>query len=490
MPVSRDHLFCRDGGFEVGHGYYALGKWHIEYVRPATLEDIHPFKLLTHPMTATPAGNSGSHNSHARLSPSDSKRWAHCTASISATEHIPKDNSVYASEGTEAHDWAEKVLVGTVKLKDVPSDFRPHIKSYVDHCLGLVPEGVTPYIEAKVPLFYDPKSTGTCDFAVVTEDRVWIRDYKHGAGVLVNAVNNEQLAIYALSFIVDLENDGLFDFDPSTIVDIGIVQPRHREGDEVRIWEVTLSDLRDFCRDIEYAAIQIQTGRGLKFDPSEETCRWCPKAWKVKCPARVKALAEAFEIQDIDGMDFLAALPDLSKVDAKKEVQERIEIRTEAAVVEVIEPITSLPEYRELSDAQLAKIFKATKAIKGFLDDVSEVIEERVTRGDNFGGRFKMVMGREGNRAWIDEEAADKFLKNQKLKEDERYDFKLKSPTKAEELLKDKLNSTTRTKNLFDALITRAAAKPVVALADDKRPAIDAPTNALTNLDENLEGLD
>ena len=75
----------------------------------------------------------------------------------------------------------------------------------------------------------------------IRDGRVIVRDLKYGQGVLVEAENNAQLAIYALSFI--RANEDIYDFPPDTIVDIGIVQPRHHADDPVRTWEVSLHDL-------------------------------------------------------------------------------------------------------------------------------------------------------------------------------------------------------------------------------------------------------
>jgi hypothetical protein len=156
-------------------------------------------------------GSSGSHNGHARLAPSASERWMHCTASVEACAGIKDSGSEYATEGTQAHDYAEAVLSGKLPIEKVPEDFRPHVKFYTDHCQKLIQPGMVAYVESKVPLFYSPEDTGTVDFAVASEDVVRIRDLKYGAGVLVDAQDNPQLAIYAISLIRDLRERGCAD---------------------------------------------------------------------------------------------------------------------------------------------------------------------------------------------------------------------------------------------------------------------------------------
>lgn len=422
-------------------------------------------ELKTNSLPMTPA--SGSHNTHSRLSPSSAKQWLNCTASIgyvkSLESRLPADNSTdYSREGTLAHDYAADVLLGKTTVLELPEDFRPHIETYVSHCHEVTPEGALVLVEQRVPLFYMPEENGTTDFMAITEDRVVVRDLKYGAGVLVYAEDNEQLAIYALSAIRSLQDDGLFLFHPATQVSIAPVQPRHREAQGVEPWELTLADLEAFCEPIQKTADLIRSNEGLQFVPGEDTCRWCRA--KAVCTSRARALSEAFEAPHIEGIDLLSLLPDLTKDEKKLSVEERISTALGAADPDVLDA---------LDDETLVKMYAATKGIASFLDDVAEYLKTKADQGQPVEGT-KLVMGREGNRAWSDEETADAWLKNQGLKQEDRYDQKLKSPTKIEEALKEKLATVTRTRKRFDELVSRSAAKPVLALASDKRPAVES----------------
>ena len=415
---------------------------------------------------------SGSHHAHARLAPSASERWTSCTASVAACGDIKSEGSTYSNEGTVAHDFSEAVLTGKIKIEDVPDDFRPHVKFYTDFCQSLVTPSAQVMVETQVPLFYDTDSTGTMDHAVVTEEQIDVTDLKYGAGVLVEAQDNPQLAIYALSLVRDLQESGMYAFGPATQINIRIVQPRHHADVPIRLWAISLADLEKFCESIEYAALQIREGMrrinewklhnegdpdlnevapALKFSPSTDSCRWCPI--KGRCEARAKWLTECMDTPEQTGLDLLSLLPDITKEDKKAE------------------PIHRVQKAGILPDETLVAIFAKAKGIRQFLDDVEAHLEEQALRGAPLPGT-KIVMGREGNRAWADEEAADAFLKNQRLKEEQRYNFKLKSPTQIEELLAEKLAASTRTANLFASHITRSAAKPALALESDKRPAI------------------
>lgn len=452
--------------------------------------------------------SSGSHNAHARLAPSDSKRWTQCTAAIAFCEanshRVPKDTgSVYAEEGTVAHDLAAEVLLGKLAFEDLPdgdtirhpefpdTDFRTPVTTYVEHCRSLLPEGATPMVEVVTPLFYDGNSTGTCDFAAVVPHgdgyKVVIEDLKFGQGVAVSPHENTQLAIYGLSLVRFLGD--LYEFSPDTPVHIGICQPRHREAENQPAWEVTLAELEEFCRDIDYKAIQVRTAAdrvraklpcgeqdiscgevleaapGAKFAPGD-ACRWCGA--KAFCDARLAALDDGAP-GDATMHDYLSLLPDLDKEEKKAPVEDRIE--TVAARVGA----------GPLTNDQLVALYRAKKDIASFLNDVEEYLEALAFEGRPVEGT-KLVEGRSGNREWGDESAADTFLTGQKLSADDRYKKKLISPTEAEKLLKDKLKKVKRTATRFESLVTRSAPRKVLALADDKRPAVAAAVDMLGDL--------
>lgn len=423
---------------------------------------------------------SGSHNTHARFSPSSAHMWTKCTAAVAYTfansHRVPPDRSKYADEGTEAHDHAANVLLGNTSIEDVPEDFRPHIAAYVDHCMSLVPDGVKPMVETKVPLFYQPSENGTCDFAVVTDRLIVIRDLKYGAGVLVHGEENEQLGIYALSLIAALD-DPDFPISDDAEVNIAPFQPRHHEAQDSRPWITTVRDLRAWgTTAVEYPFIQASTGLErvqaklpcgerdiqpdeileaapmLRFAPGEGdegACRWC-KA-RSFCPERFSASAEPVELVVHDPTAALDMLPNLD------------------------EPAS----LSRLTDEDLVRIYSARKHVAAFMSGIEEYLEGRALAGNPAPGT-KLVPGREGNRAWTNESAADKFLAGQGVKSDSRYTRKLISPSQSEKLLK---NLGPRALKRFSELVTRSAPKPVLALAEDPRPAVGCAVDVLPNLE-------
>jgi hypothetical protein len=172
-----------------------------------------------------------------------------------------------------------------------------------------------------------------------------------------------------------------------------------------------------------------------------------------------------------DATDFLLAMPDLTKTEDKLPTGERIALRGLAT-----------------DDATLVKLIAKRKAWVAYLGDVEDYLEARLLNGENIEG-VKLVDGREGNRDWCDADAADAFLKNQGLRQEDRYSFRLKSPAQIETLLKDKLKNVTRTKNRFNELITRSPAKKKLAISEDSREAVSPLIAAMPTMesDEDFE---
>jgi hypothetical protein len=467
------------------------GRWATKSLRPALPHESE--KTMT---TDTPH-LSGSHNTHARLAPSNSKSWSSCTAGpaflVANSHRVPKNNdTVFSSEGTVCHDWATKYLLNEIQLGEVPEFFRPYVESYASHCLSLVPEGESYLVEQQTKLFYQPDKTGTLDFGFVSDDLVVIADLKFGQGVLVQAEGNTQLLTYALSLVSEWED--VLNFHPATEVRMSIFQPRHREAGNAKPWVVTLADLTELGKDLEYRSIQARTAiervqaklpcgeRDISpaelleaapmvvFKPSDGddgACRFCPA--KGFCPKRLEAATADLDLPQLSVEDMLAEMPDLDKKESKEPVADRLAL------------VTSKLGMEPLPDSYLVTLVRQRKAIESFLADASEYLEARLLDGEQIEG-LKVVMGREGNRAWGNEDDADKWLKGQGLKEADRYDYKLKSPTKIEEALKEKLSKTTRTRNRFDELVSRSPARKVMALADDKRPAVSCDLDAMPDM--------
>lgn len=399
---------------------------------------------------------------HAKLAPSSSKRWLACTASphyvaalVAGKVIVESPDSVYSIEGTEAHDWASKVLEG-LPLKKVPEDFRPHIGEYVHVCRecekGMYEPTSHVIIEGKLPLFYSPGETGTVDYGCVRVDKkgrlegIHIRDLKYGKGVPVDADENTQLAIYAMSLIVDLESwwGKVLDHTPITI---GIHQPRYTGEDTLKVWETTAGDLREFCKPITKTARRIDKAKSveeLEFAPSAEVCQFCPA--KAVCKARAEATFDQFP-EDVMNLDLMSNL--------------------------------DLPDVESVIPEQLVAVYRHKKDIISWLEGAEEHLLAMATSGHAAPGT-KLVAGRQGNREWRDEDSAAMLLRKY-LPDEEVYTTKVIGPAPAEKALKEHLAKPALEAHMAK-LTTRSDAKEVLALEDDKRPAIEPAVKHFTML--------
>jgi hypothetical protein len=336
---------------------------------------------------------------HAILSPSGAHRWMICTPSARLEQQFPDQGSDYAAEGTLAHAVAElkvkkqfspmgaryfsnhlKKLEQTPlydhgELRD-PKDYWPEILRCTDEYLDYINKTAlsykeTPYVAVEQQLdvsTFAPECFGTGDCIIIGGHTLHIIDYKHGAGVMVEADHNPQMMIYALGAI---ERYGLF-YDIHDVM-MTIVQPR-AQGETIKEWSIGRDDLINWgALTLRPAAEAAFKGEG-EFVPGDH-CRFCRA--RQKCRART---------------DHYTAIEDFGGLNAPSKAQSG-----------------EFPRPPLLSDAEVGDVLTRARGLEAWKADLEDYALSALLDGREVPG-WKAVEGRK-SRVWDDQDAAFAAIK-------------------------------------------------------------------------------
>jgi len=375
---------------------------------------------------------------HAKLPPSSAYRWMRCPASVALCATVPEPDSVYAREGSFAHEIAAAILtsdhnhvaslIGTTD-GEFTCDRRmaEHLQAYVDvvRSRQMCYDGEL-QVEQRVVLTKD--IWGTADALVWQHRRLDVFDLKFGAGKAVSAVDNVQMKIYALAATATF-SDMVKEYGVETI-GLHIVQPRRPmlsdDDDPHTSWDITLADLQAWAKDdlIPAAAAAVSTAQPAAYTAGTH-CGFC--AAKGICP---QLRADATEL----AMDLF--------VDQEE----------------------TLPAPSTLPPETIAEALRRAAIIETWIDAVRQFALAQASRGEAIPG-YKLVE-KTGNRKWRDEAVALDTTAKAGLADP--YTKKLFSPAQAEKALGKG----------GKALVADLCERPVTGVQlvpeGDKRPAITA----------------
>lgn len=372
---------------------------------------------------------------HALLSASSAARWLNCPPSVRLTENMPDTESIYAKEGTLAHEMCEIKLSGfmtpvpkrtiTAKINKLKKNelYQPEMDAYTDVYVDYVKKLALSFdsrpgmfIEKQVDYSnYAPDGFGTSDCIIVCGEDLHIIDFKYGKGVSVSAEDNSQMKLYALGAI------NLYRmFYPMKRIHFSIIQPRL---DNISEWEISLEDLLSWGESIKPVAQLAYDGKG-EFK-SGAHCKFC----KIASTCRKRA-EENLQLA-------------------------QYEFAKPASIAQDGEPT--------LSDNEVGQVLGQARDLKKWIEDLEEYALETLLKGGKIWG-WKAVEGR-GSRSWSsDTEEIEHRLCSLGYPTELAYERKILSVAQLEKVIgKDGFEN-------FSDLFQRFKGKPTLAPESDKRP--------------------
>lgn len=367
---------------------------------------------------------------HALLSASSASRWINCPPSARLTENIKEERSIFAEEGSLAHELAElkvrKHFIEPMSTKKFNSEVKKlkenllwqeemqgHTDTYLEYIQGIAHSfSFKPYIAVEKQVNFSewvPGGFGTADCIVIGGTDMYIVDLKYGKGVPVSAVENPQMMLYALgalnaySLLYDIQQ-----------VHMTIVQPRL---DSISEYSLSTDSLLDWAKQIKLIADKAFKGEGEY--KAGEHCRFC----KAKATCRARA-------------DMNLELAGFTSKD-----------------------VTSL------THEEIGECLTKGRDIAKWVKDLEEYALKECLAGKEIPG-WKAVEGRT-TRSFADQDKAFAIIAASGIDEAILYERKPLTLAQVEKVLGKK-----EFKELVGDQVVKSPGKPALALESDKRKAI------------------
>ena len=362
-------------------------------------------------------------NKHAVLSASASHRWLNCNPSARLELEFSDRETSAAAEGTAAHELCEYKLKRRLKLRcerPISAWDNEEMELYTDDYVDFVMEQVLReqrrdkdtqvLIEQKLDFScYVPDGFGTGDCVIVSRGRLHIIDFKYGQGVLVEAVDNPQMKLYALGAMAQFAEQYQI-----KKVKMTIFQPRR---ENISTWETTACKLKRWAdKELKPKAEKAYKGEGKD----------CPGEWCLFCKASVKCRARAEEKLRLAQSEF--KLPPL------------------------------------LTDAEIEEVLAKLPDLKKWAEEIQDYALQAALGGKEWQG-FKLVEGR-SVRKYADEDSVITAAENAGYS-----DIFKKSLITITEM--ERLMGKAEFDRILGGLVVKPQGKPTLVLDTDKRLAIN-----------------
>jgi hypothetical protein len=332
--------------------------------------------------------NGGTVNHSNIVGGSTAKRVINCPASVKLVQQMPpRPSSEHADRGTLLHN----VIAELLEFDKPPAQCLG--TKYNDQVLTqeLLDEKIIPALAALDVIDPDkrmeymvetrvafgdflPGVFGSTDLLGRQDTRAIVLDWKFGDGVLVDAVENDQLMFYAAAAM--RTESAKWVFEGADEIELIIVQPP-----EIRRWTTTKARILSFEQDLAKAVKRAQQDDApIK---TGDHCRWC--AAKPICPQMNGAVDRAVH-QQIVNLD------------------------------------------KEQLGAYLAK----ADVLEDWVKDLRALAFQVLESGGQVPG-YKLVAKR-GTRQWTSEGAVEAWADHNQITD--AYETKLKSPAQMEKVLK------------------------------------------------------
>lgn len=369
---------------------------------------------------------------HALLSASGASRWMNCTPSARLEENFEEKRSVYADEGTLAHEFGDieirhklgliskkvyNVEIAKLRKHELYStEMEPEVAKYVEIVMEAYnvakqknPDAVM-LVEQRLDFSHlVEQGFGTGDNVIIADGVLDVIDLKYGKGVKVDADENSQLKLYGSGALREYEL--LYDIHT---VRLTIVQPRL---DHVSIWEISVDDLIAWGEnEVKPKALKAYAGEGEQ--TPGEWCKFCKAKAVCRGLANENMKLAAFEFQD----------PHI------------------------------------LSDKEVIEIYGQLSIFQDWASSVSSYILDEANKGKQWPG-YKLVEGR-SNRKWLDENKVIEVLQED-YDENEYMNTKLAGIAAIEKLV-GKANFGPK----LNEFIVKPPGAPTLVPESDKRPAM------------------